>query len=83
LGQDDEAIAELIANGEDPADQPDPTRVVIGFFPTKGAPIKTLRDYLRVERDYIEPAGRHARLVGIAIGFALGWFVFGLLRRRD
>jgi hypothetical protein len=82
MGQDDEAIAELIANGEDPADQPDPTRVVIGIFPSKGAPIKTLGDYLRVERDYVEPVQRHARLVGIAFGFALGWFLSGLLRRR-
>jgi hypothetical protein len=82
LEQDDEAIAELIANGEDPADQPDPTRVVIGFYPTKGAPIKTLGDYVRVERDDIEPARRHARLVGLALGFALGWFLSGLLKRR-
>jgi hypothetical protein len=82
LGQDDEAIAELIANGENPDDQPDPNRVVIGFFPSRGAPIKTLGDYLRVERDYIEPARRHARLVGIAFGLVLGWLLSGFLRRR-
>ena len=79
----DEAIDELIANGEDPEDQPDQTRVVIGFYPTKGTPVKTLGDYLRIERNYIEPNRRQARLAGVVIGFALGWFVSGLLRRRS